>query len=817
MQKYDVSGMSCAACSARVEKAVAAVDGVKSVSVNLLTKSMLVDGGDERDIIAAVEAAGYGAAVKGAMTNKSVGEKGIATRLISSVALLVVLMYISMGHVMWNAPLFNLKHTLPVLVAVSEGVLALSVMLINRKFFINGAKGAIKGAPNMDTLVSLGSMAAFVFSVVQTVSIAVLAAGGEIGGATALLHSLYYESAAMVLTLVTIGKLLEERAKGKTTSAISALVSLAPKTAVINKDGVEKEIPVSELKVGDEFILRPGSLVPADGEVIEGSGAIDESALSGESIPVDKIEGSAVSAATVNTCGFMRCRALKVGEDTTLSQIIKTVEDSAAMKAPISKVADKVSGVFVPIVLGISLIDFIVWLIVSRSIGTALGYAISVLVISCPCALGLATPVAIMVACGVGAKNKALFKSAEAIEIAGRVKVVAFDKTGTLTTGKPTVTDVVSDDEELLLSVAGAIEFGSEHPLGRAIVGYCEEKGIEKLEAKDFVAHSGSGVTAVLDGQEAFGGSVERARKMFELPKEYESAAMCLASEGKTPMIFALGGKVLGVIAVSDEIKPDAAETVSALKKLGIRVCMLTGDNPVTAAAVAKKVGVDEYRASLLPADKLVAIEGFRNYGKVCMVGDGINDAPALTAADLGVAIGAGTDVAVEAADVVLSSSKLGGVFAALKLGRKTLTNIRENLMWAFVYNVIGIPVAAGAFAALGVTLTPMLGAAAMSVSSVCVVCNALRLNFFKADEVIKFDKKTQKEIEKMKIVLKVEGMMCPHCEGRVRDALAVVPGVVSVAVSHKSGTAEVEVQSAAVTKESLASVVTAQGYKVVG
>lgn len=816
MQKYDVSGMSCAACSARVEKAVAAVEGVKSVSVNLLTKSMLVDGGDERDIISAVEAAGYGA-VKAGAARKREGEKGIAARLVSSVALLVVLMYISMGHVMWDAPLFNLKNTLPIVVAVSEGVLALAVMIINRKFFINGAKGAINGAPNMDTLVSLGSAAAFVFSLIQTVSSAVLTASGNTAGATALLHSLYYESAAMVLTLVTIGKLLEERAKGKTTSAISALVALAPKAAVVIRDGMEKEIPVSELNVGDEFILRPGSRVPADGEVIEGSGAVDESALSGESIPVDKCVGSRVSAATVNTCGFMRCRALKVGEDTTLSQIIKTVEDSAAMKAPISKVADKVSGVFVPFVLVAALIDFIVWIIVSRSVGTALGYAISVLVISCPCALGLATPVAIMVACGVGAKNKALFKSAEAIELAGRVKAVAFDKTGTLTTGKPTVTDVVSDNEAELLAVAGALELGSEHPLGRAIVSYCEEKGINRLEAKDFTAHSGSGVTAVVDGKDAFGGSVESARKSFDIPKEYEEAATRLAGEGKTPMVFALGGEVLGIIAVSDEIKSDAAETVRELKKLGIRVCMLTGDNPVTAAAVAKKVGVDEYRASLLPVDKLAAIDELKRYGKVCMVGDGINDAPALTAADLGVAIGAGTDVAIEAADVVLSSAKLIGVYTALKLGRKTLTNIRENLMWAFVYNVIGIPVAAGAFAALGLALTPMLGAAAMSVSSVCVVCNALRLNFFKADAVTKSDKKIQKEIEKMKIVLKIEGMMCPHCEGRVRDALAAVHGVVSVAVSHKSGTAEVEVDSAAVTKESLAAVVTAQGYKVVG
>ncbi len=807
MQQYKVTGMSCAACSARVEKAVGTLEGVEVCSVNLLTGDMSVEGTVTAEaVISAVEKAGYGATLKGAKKENKKEEAiedkatpALVRRLISSLVFLALLMYISMGHTMWGWPVPAFIADYPIANALTQLLLAAMVMVINQRFFISGFTALIHRSPNMDSLVALGSGAAFVYS---TYTLYTMIMGEHHG-----LHDLYFESAAMILALITVGKMLESRSKGKTTDALRSLMSLAPKSATVIREGKEVTVDITDVIKGDIFIVRPGENIPVDGVVLEGESAVNESALTGESIPVDKAVGGRVYAATLNTSGFLRCEATEVGEDTTLSKIIKMVEDASATKAPIAKIADKVSGIFVPIVITIAIIATAAWLIVGESFGFAIARGISVLVISCPCALGLATPVAIMVGSGVGAKNGILFKSAISLEETGRVKIVALDKTGTVTEGQPEVTDIITEDEEKLLSVAYALEVKSEHPLARAVVRYCQGKGITYPAAEDFAALAGNGVRGTLEGKALLGGSLKYMSENISIPENIIEASRRLSEEGKTPLAFALDGELLGVIAVADRVKADSAQAVKALRDMGLRVVMLTGDNERTARAVAANAGIDEVIAGVLPDGKEQVIRTLAEEGKVAMVGDGINDAPALTAADVGIAIGAGTDVAIDAADVVLMHSRLTDVVGAIRLSRATLRNIHENLFWAFFYNALGIPLAAGAFIPLlGWELNPMFGAAAMSLSSFCVVSNALRLNLFKLNI---------KEKKKMEITLKIEGMMCTHCSGRVKKVLEALPEVESAEVSHESGTAVIKL-CGDISAEALAKVVEAEGYRVI-
>ena len=814
MQQYNVTGMSCAACSARVEKAVSAVPGVSQCAVNLLTNSMGVEGTAAPEaIIAAVEQAGYGAALKSAKKSQPKTDEAadretpkLLRRLLWSLGFLIILMYISMGHIMWGWPLPAVMADHPMVLGLAQLLLTGAVMVINQKFFISGFSALWKRSPNMDTLVALGAAAAFGYS---TAVLFTMATGHNHHG----LHDLYFESAAMILALITVGKMLEARSKGKTTDALRSLMALAPKTATVLRDGVETVVPVDQVVAGDVFVVRPGESIPVDGVILEGAGAINESAMTGESIPVDKAAGDTVSAATINQTGFLRCRATRVGEDTTLAQIIRMVSDAAATKAPIAKTADKVSGIFVPVVMAIALVTMAVWLLVGKEFGYALARGISVLVISCPCALGLATPVAIMVGNGMGAKNGILFKTAAALEEAGRSKLVVLDKTGTVTRGEPELTDLLPApgvSAEALLQAAYTLEAKSEHPLARAIVRGAEAKGLTAGEVTDFRIIPGQGLEALYDGKPLAGGKADWIGA--DIPAALRVQAEALADQGKTPLYFAEDGKLLGIIAVADVLKEDSAAAVAEMKAMGLEVVMLTGDHEKTARAIGRQAGIDRVIAGVLPDGKEAVIRELRQQGKVAMVGDGINDAPALTRADCGIAIGAGTDVAIDAADVVLMHSRLSDVPAAIRLSRATLRNIRENLFWAFFYNVIGIPLAAGVWIPLfGWELSPMFGAAAMSLSSFCVVTNALRLNFAKIHGKAPNIKKEETTVEK---TLKIEGMMCPHCSGRVKAALEALPGVAGAVVSHETGTAVVKL-TAEVSQETLAAAVTAQGYKV--
>ena len=831
MKQYQVTGMSCAACSARVEKAVSKVPGVTACSVSLLTNSMGVEGtAGEQAVIAAVEAAGYGASVKGAPAAAAPAADdpladhetpALKRRLYSSLVFLVALMYLSMGHMMWGwpAPAFLAENH--VAMGLVQLLLTAIIMVINQRFFISGFKSLWHRSPNMDTLVALGSTASFVYSVYALFAMTGAQARGDAAQVMGWMHEFYFESAAMILTLITVGKMLEARSKGRTTDALKGLMKLAPQTATLLVDGQERTVPIGDVKQGDLFVVRPGENIPVDGVVLEGHSAVNESALTGESIPVDKAEGDAVSAATVNQSGFLRCQATRVGEATTLSQIIRMVSDAAATKAPIAKVADRVSGVFVPVVIAIALIATAVWLATGADFGYALARGISVLVISCPCALGLATPVAIMVGNGKGAKNGILFKTAVSLEEAGKVRVVALDKTGTITTGQPRVTDVLPAPgvtDEQLIAAAYALEQKSEHPLAHAVVERAQNLGLKAQEVSDFAALPGNGLTAMLDGEALSGGSLAFISGRTEVSGDMRAQADHLSGEGKTPLLFSRGGRLLGMIAVADAIKPESPQAVRELQNMGIRVVMLTGDNQRTAEAIGRQAGVDQVIAGVLPDGKESVIRSLQSQGKVAMVGDGINDAPALTRADIGIAIGAGTDVAIDAADVVLMNSRLTDVPAAIRLSRATLRNIHENLFWAFIYNIIGIPLAAGVFIPLlGWQLNPMFGAAAMSLSSFCVVSNALRLNLFdphsaRKDHKIKF----AKEPKTMQKTLKIEGMMCTHCSGRVKKALEELPGVVSAEVSHENGTAVVTM-SAPVDDATLKKAVEDQGYQVVG
>ena len=814
MKQYNVTGMSCAACSARVEKAVGKVPGVTSCSVSLLTNSMGVEGtASPEAVIRAVQDAGYGASEKGASkqsASMAENEKALedhATpalkrRLIWSVGFLIVLMYFSMGHMMWGWPLPRFYNDNHVAMGLTQLLLTVIIMVINQKFFISGFKSLWHRAPNMDTLVALGATAAFVYSTYALFAMTGAQVRGDMDAVMDYMMDFYFESAAMILTLITVGKMLEARSKGKTTDALKSLMKLAPKTATVVRDGQEVAVPVEQVAKDDVFVVRPGESIPVDGVVLEGTSAVNESALTGESVPADKTPGDAVSAATVNQSGFLRCRATRVGEDTTLSQIIQMVSDAAATKAPIAKIADKVSGVFVPAVIGIALVTTIVWLLIGKPVGYALARGISVLVISCPCALGLATPVAIMVGSGLGAKNGILFKTAASLEETGRIEIVALDKTGTITSGEPKVTDIlpaegVSADE--LLRLANTLERKSEHPLAKAILEYAKEQNVSAEEVADFQALPGSGLTARLDGKALCGGNDTFIGTTAPVSSEMKAQAAALAEAGKTPLWFSYDGKLLGVVAVADVIKEDSPQAVRELQNMGIRVVMITGDNERTAKAIGAQAGVDQVIAGVLPDGKEREIRKLKTEGKVAMVGDGINDAPALTRADIGVAIGAGTDVAIDAADVVLMKSRLSDVPAAIRLSRATLRNIHENLFWAFFYNTIGIPLAAGVFIPLGLTLNPMFGAAAMSLSSFCVVSNALRLNLFKLRDArhdhkhVKHSKKhEEKEKNEMEKTLKITGMMCGHCEARVKKALEAVEGVAEAKVSHESGTAVV-------------------------
>ena len=827
MEKYSVTGMSCAACSARVEKAVMAVDGVTSCSVNLLTNSMSVEGSADSDsIISAVTMAGYGAEKMGNKNSPKEDKKIkdtetpiIRIRLWTSLAFLAVLMYISMGHVMWKLPLPGIISRNPMIVGILEMLLAASVMVINQKFFINGAKGLWHRSPNMDTLVALGSFASFVYSVYALIEMSNAQMLGDHTLAMSYLHDLYFESAAMILTLITVGKLLEARAKGKTTSALESLMRLAPKTATVIRDGKERIISIDELRKSDIFIVRPGEQIPADGIVILGQSAVDESSLTGESIPIDKECGSSVSSGTINKSGVLRCEATRVGEDTTLSQIIKMVSDASATKAPIAKIADKVSGVFVPAVISIAVLTLIAWLVAKESFGFAIARAISVLVISCPCALGLATPVAVMVGTGVGAKNGILFKTASSLEECGKVKTVVLDKTGTITEGNPSVSAIQPEggiSETELLALAASLEKNSEHPLAKAVIKEADERGVDIFEVADFLVLPGSGLSAKLGDDTLFGGNLKFIEGKAEISDTARQTAHTLSEDGKTPLFFVKNGKLLGIIAVSDAVKEDSAEAIAELRRMGKRVVMLTGDNESTANAIGRAVGVDEVIAGVLPDGKESVIRTLRESGKVAMVGDGINDAPALTRADIGIAIGAGTDVAIDAADVVLVNSRLSDVPAAIKLSQSTLKNIKQNLFWAFIYNIIGIPLAAGVWYPLfGLKLSPMFGAAAMSLSSVTVVSNALRLNFVKLKKKYELkEKNTVQKEKKMKKTLKIEGMMCPHCEARVKKTLEEIAGVTEAVVDHKSGTAVVTFDEG-VSCDALKSAVEAQGYPV--
>jgi len=841
MQQYNVTGMSCAACSARVEKAVNGVKGVTSCSVSLLTNSMGVEGtANAADIIKAVEAAGYGAEMKGSGASKSTGVGNVSggnhasedmlkdretpvmkRRLFSSLGFLIVLMYVSMGHTMWGWPLPEVLTQNPIAIGLVQLLLTIIVMVINQKFFINGFKGLLHGAPNMDTLVALGSGASFVWSTYALFAMTDAQVKGDMAGVHSYMHEFYFESAAMILTLITVGKMLEARSKGKTTDALKGLMKLAPKTAVLLIDGVENEVPIEQVAKDDIFVVRPGENIPVDGVVIEGHSAVNEAALTGESIPVDKEIGSHVSAATVNQSGYLRCRATRVGEDTTLSQIIQMVSDAAATKAPIAKIADRVSGVFVPVVISIAVITIFVWLLCGETVGFALARGISVLVISCPCALGLATPVAIMVGNGVGAKNGIMFKTAVSLEETGKIDIVALDKTGTITAGEPKVTDILPAEgvsESELLSYATALEQKSEHPLAKAILEYAVTHEVEKMQVEDFAALPGNGLTAKINGKKVTGGHYTFIQKSAIIDKTVEKNAEQFAIQGKTPLFFAKDEGFLGMIAVADVIKPDSPQAVKELQNMGIRVVMLTGDNERTAKAIGTEAGVDEVIAGVLPDGKEAVIRSLQKQGKVAMVGDGINDAPALTRADIGIAIGAGTDIAIDAADVVLMKSRLSDVPAAIRLSRATLRNIHQNLFWAFFYNMLGIPLAAGVFIPLlQWQLNPMFGAAAMSLSSFCVVSNALRLNLIDIHNASK-DKKRKKKVRKedipMEKTLKIEGMMCPHCEANVKATLEAIDGVATAEVSHVAGTAIVTLEKEvadAVLKEA----VEGKGYKV--
>ena len=856
MKQYTVTGMSCAACSARVEKAVSKVDGVTSCSVSLLTNSMGVEGSaTDAQIVEAVEQAGYGASPKGTATesendkaNNSLEQLKAAqdalvdretpklrNRLIASLIFLVVLMYFSMGHMMWGWPLpefFNGNH---VAMGLLQLLLTVAVMVINQKFFISGFKGLIHGAPNMDTLVALGSAASFGYSVYALFAMTAAQVNGDMDAVMSYMHEFYFESAAMILALITVGKMLEAHSKGKTTDALKSLMQLAPKTATVVRDGVEQEISVDAVKKGDIFVVRPGENIPVDGEIIDGTTAVNESALTGESIPVDKQPKDTVSAATVNQSGFIKCHATRVGEDTTLSQIIQMVSDAAATKAPIAKIADRVSGVFVPAVITIAIITIIAWLIAGETVGFALARGISVLVISCPCALGLATPVAIMVGNGKGAKSGILFKTAASLEATGRTQIVALDKTGTITSGEPKVTDIVPDEtffEETgnhagaLLAIAASVEAKSEHPLAKAIMERAKTDEIAVAEVTDFSAVVGNGLTAILAGKMIKAGNLAFVSKFVEVSDDMRAKAVKFSKEGKTPLFFAADDRLCGIIAVADTIKEDSPEAVRQLKNMGIRVVMLTGDNEQTANAIGKQAGVDEVIAGVLPDGKEAVIRKLKKQGRVAMVGDGINDAPALTRADMGIAIGAGSDVAIDAADVVLMKSRLIDVPAAVRLSRATLTNIHENLFWAFFYNVIGIPLAAGLwYPLLGWKLNPMFGAAAMSLSSFCVVTNALRLNLCRVydpkhdrkatpDRKNKTNKPNESEEKSMTKTMNIEGMMCDHCEARVKKALEALDAVSEAAVSHESGTAVVTLSSD-ISDEKLKETVEAEDYKV--
>ena len=819
MEQYNVTGMSCAACSARVEKAVSKVPGVSAVSVSLLTNSMGVEGtASEAAIVRAVEEAGYGASLKGAAKPSAAAKlaedeealkdretPALKRRLFASLGFLGALMYLSMGHSMWGWPLPQFFDGNPVAAGLAQMILAAVVMLVNKKFFTSGFKGLMHGAPNMDTLVALGSAASFAYSVAALFLMTGAQARGDAAAAAHYLHEFYFESAAMILTLITVGKMLEARSKGRTTDALKGLMKLAPQTATLLRDGAETVVPIDRVQVGDEFAVHPGENVPVDGVILDGHSAVNEAALTGESVPVDKAPGDKVSAATVNQSGYLRCRAARVGEDTTLSQIIRMVSDAAATKAPIAKVADKVSGVFVPAVIAIAIATIAVWWLLGEEFGFALARGISVLVISCPCALGLATPVAIMVGNGMGARHGMLFKTAASLEAAGRVQIVALDKTGTITSGEPEVTDLLpagGASERELLELACALESKSEHPLARAVMRKSRDEGLTAAEVGDFRALPGNGLTATLNGEELLGGSLAFIVGRAAVPEEMNAKAEALAGQGKTPLLFTRGGRFMGVIAVADTIKEDSPQAVKELQDMGIRVVMLTGDNERTARAIGAQAGVDQVVAGVLPDGKEAVIRELQKRGKTAMVGDGINDAPALTRADTGIAIGAGTDVAIDAADVVLMNSRLSDVPAAVRLSRATLRTIHENLFWAFFYNVVGIPLAAGAWISLlGWKMSPMFGAAAMSLSSFCVVSNALRLNFFDLRSAKK-DKKirpvgldqieSEKENGSMTKTLNVEGMMCGHCEARVKKALEAVEGVASAEVSHEKGTAVV-------------------------
>ena len=856
MKQYTVTGMSCAACSARVEKAVSKVDGVTSCSVSLLTNSMGVEGSaTDAQIVEAVEQAGYGASPKGTGTQTANGRANnsleqlkaaqdalvdretpkLRNRLIASLIFLVVLMYFSMGHMMWGWPLPEFFDGNHVAMGLLQLLLTVAVMVINQKFFISGFKGLIHGAPNMDTLVALGSAASFGYSVYALFAMTAAQVKGDMDAVMSYMHEFYFESAAMILALITVGKMLEAHSKGKTTDALKSLMQLAPKTATVVKDGVEQEISVDAVRKDDIFVVRPGENIPVDGEIIDGTTAVNESALTGESIPVDKQKGDAVSAATVNQSGFIKCRATRVGEDTTLSQIIQMVSDAAATKAPIAKIADRVSGVFVPAVITIAIITIIAWLIAGETVGFALARGISVLVISCPCALGLATPVAIMVGNGKGAKSGILFKTAASLEATGRTQIVALDKTGTITSGEPKVTDIVPDEtffEEngnnvlKLLAIAASVEAKSEHPLAKAIMERAKKDEIAIAEVTDFSAVVGNGLTATLAGKIIKAGNLAFVSKFVKVSDDMRAKAVEFSKEAKTPLFFAADDRLCGIIAVADTIKEDSPEAVRQLKNMGIRVVMLTGDNEQTAGAIGKQAGVDEVIAGVLPDGKEAVIRKLKKQGRVAMVGDGINDAPALTRADMGIAIGAGSDVAIDAADVVLMKSRLIDVPAAVRLSRATLTNIHENLFWAFFYNVIGIPLAAGLwYPLLEWKLNPMFGAAAMSLSSFCVVTNALRLNLCrvydpkhdrkaKPDRKDKADKPNESEEKSMTKTMNIEGMMCCHCEARVKKALEALDAVSEAAVSHESGTAVVTLSSD-ISDEKLKETVEAEDYKV--
>ena len=852
MEQYNVTGMSCAACSARVEKAVSKVPGVTACSVSLLTNSMGVEGTASPDaIVRAVEEAGYGASPKQAAGAAPASDAGAALdaladhetprlkrRLIASLGFLLVLMYFSMGHMMWGWPLpawFEGNH---VAVALVQMLLAVAVMVINQKFFVSGFKSLAHGAPNMDTLVALGSSASFVWSTYAVFVMTDAQLHGDGARVMEYMMELYFESAAMILTLITVGKMLEARSKGRTTDALKSLMKLAPQTATLLRDGSEVTVPIGQVRRGDQFVVRPGENIPVDGLVLEGASAVNESALTGESIPVDKAPGDAVSAATVNQSGFLRCEATRVGEDTTLSQIIRMVSDAAATKAPIAKIADRVSGVFVPAVIAIAVVTTAAWLLLGRDLAFALARGISVLVISCPCALGLATPVAIMVGNGLGAKNGILFKTAASLEAAGRTQIVALDKTGTITRGEPEVTDLLPAEgvtEGELLTLAAALEQKSEHPLARAVLAYAAVRQLDPPEVTDFAALPGNGLTAKLAGRSVYAGSLSFIQTQAPVPAALAGQAQALAEQGKTPLFFGGEGRLLGVIAVADTIKEDSPDAIRQLQAMGIRVVMLTGDNQRTAEAIGKQAGVDQVIAGVLPDGKESVIRALSEKGKVAMVGDGINDAPALTRAGTGIAIGAGTDVAIDAADVVLMNSRLSDVPAAIRLSRATLRNIHENLFWAFIYNVIGIPLAAGLLIPLGLTLNPMFGAAAMSLSSFCVVSNALRLNLFQLHSAAK-DKAirpvelppapapapaacpivNQTEVTVMKKTIKIEGMMCGHCEATVKKALEALPQVDAAQVSHTAGTAVVTL-NADVADDVLTQAVEAKDYKVTG